>query len=80
MFWSYTDESYKTDIFSLISLISFSTFAVYSDKSDSIETITADYDDITPDEAQRIENATVLTVKYLMMTQRDLKKEKLFAS
>ena len=65
----------KPIFFSLISLISFSTFAVYSDKSDSIETITADYDDITPDEAQRIENATVLTVKYLMMTQRDLKKK-----
>ena len=65
----------KPIFFSLISLISFSTFAVYSDKSDSIETITADYDDITPDEAQRIENATVLTVKYLMMTQRDLKEK-----
>ena len=30
---------------------------------------------MTKDEAQRLENVTVLSVKYLMKTQRDLKKK-----
>ena len=63
-------------IFISISLcFSLSLHAVVADKTDMVETITADYDDLSKDEAQRLENATVLSVKYLMITQRELKKK-----
>ena len=45
-----------------------------SKKLEAVETITSEYEDLTKYEAQRLEKSTVLSVKYLMKTQRDLKE------